>query len=80
MGYEISLSKYIYSTTRVQSTMSSAQFRKVGLDFELGIKPLKGIQVFLGHTSEHTLDMSGYREFPQRNAIGIRFNYIDKGE
>jgi len=76
MGYEAEVTKYAYTKTVVRSMFTSAQFREVTLDMEFGIRPLKGIDVFVAHTSEHTLDRRGYRNFPQKNTVGIRFNYI----
>ncbi len=76
LAYEASIGKHLFSKTKVSAMTTSAQFRKVALDFEFGVEPVKGIEVFMGHVSEHTMDMRGYREFPQKNTIGIRFVYI----
>ena len=79
LGYEAMAGKYVYTKTKILSMYSSSQFREVALDMELGLKPIKGIDIYLAHTSEHTLDMNGYPEhFPQKNAVGIRFNFIDQ--
>ena len=75
LGYENTFGRYLYNKAKISSTMSSAQFRKVGLEMEFGIE-YKGIDLYVYHQSEHTMDMNGYKEFPQKNAIGLRFNFI----
>lgn len=76
LGYELSIGKHLFSKTVISSMMTTAQFRKVGLEFELGAELVEGVEVFVGHTSEHTLDIKSYKEFPQKNTVGIRFVYI----
>lgn len=76
LGYSISIGKYLYTRSEIRGIMSSAQFRKVGLEFEMGVEPVKGVELFVGHISEHTMDFKGYKEFPQKNTVGVRFVYI----
>ena len=75
LGYENTVGKYFYNKAKISSMMSSAQFRKVGLEMEFGVS-FNSIDLYLYHESEHTLDMRGYKDFPQKNVIAIRFNFV----
>ena len=76
LGLDLELPQTVYYNNKVTSITDSNQFRFIGLDFEVGMRPFEGIDVYFQHFSGHALDESYPEQFPQRNKIGIRWNLI----
>ena len=77
LGFNFTFDEFLFWNNKISSTISSAQFRKVGWEFEIGVVPVKGLEVYVAHESEHAMDMVGYKgSYPQMNSIGLRLNLI----
>lgn len=78
LGLDIEFPKTIYYNNRVVSATDQNQFRFVGLEFEVGARPFKGVETYFKHFSGHALDDQFQQNFPQDNKIGIRWLFINK--
>jgi len=76
LGYNVAIGNHLYQKTKITSMFSSAQFRRVALDMEIGLQIINELDLYLGHTSAHTLDMVGFNNYPQRNVVGLRINLV----
>lgn len=57
---------YGYLDAEVQSLTDTAQFREIGLQYRLGVRPFKWVELGLWHLSQHVLDEpnpAGYYPF-----------------
>lgn len=66
-------SEYFFSRMRIGSMYTTRQFRYVALDYELGAK-VTGLELFVKHISEHTLDFKRKVKFQNQNSIGVRID------
>lgn len=78
INIESTLLKYGYWNTLVHSatdsysdTHANGQFRSVGLQMELGIRPFSFLDLFYYHHSQHVLDTELPYRFPVADGVGI---------
>lgn len=64
---------FIYSTSKVYSTIGARQFAHVGLYSELGAR-YEQYELFINHRSDHALDSNYGKKYPNINSIGIRID------
>jgi len=64
---------YGYVNANVESLTDAGQFREVGLEYRIGARPWKNLEIGLWHLSQHNLDRAppaGYYSF--QTAIEIK--------
>jgi hypothetical protein len=64
-----------YWWNRVHGESSDAQFRGVGWEFRLGVRPFKFIDVGYRHHSRHRLDESLPYRFPVEDSLYLRLYF-----
>lgn len=59
-------------------TFYTGQFRYVGYTSEIAAEPYdSGLEFFIKHKSEHSLDNQYEMRYPNQNSIGVRIKFID---
>lgn len=83
MNLDTSIFGYMYLNTMIHSdtdyntlTGERGQFRTIGLQYELGLRVVRQLDLFVYHHSQHDLDNILPYAFPVQDAIGIRINLI----
>lgn len=68
----------LYLNNRVHGEGTTAQFRQIGWQYELGAHIGPKVDVFWFHHSQHLLDIKGEQKFPLDNFFGFRVNFFTR--
>lgn len=73
LGLDLDLPVNFYYNNLITSITDTRQFRHIGYEFEVGHRPMDGLEVYFKHFSGHALDEEYNKDFPQTNKVGVRF-------
>lgn len=81
------LNDYVKWDNKVYASGTYAKFTTVSWEYMLRIPTRFGIEPFISHKSQHTLDQEQplvvgkqkTEKFPVRDAVGLRFVFFEKG-
>lgn len=77
LNLDVNMGKYTYINQKVKSIVGDNQFRYIEYNVEFGVRPFRGIDIYIRHMSGHALDtVFPQEDFPEDNSLGIRFNLI----
>lgn len=74
LGFNLSVLKYGYLNTEIQSETTRKQFRYVAMENEAGFKPHESIEIYYRHYSGHFLDAPNEPHYQYDNVVGFRFH------
>lgn len=69
----------IFWKNRIHGTTDSAQYRFIGYNPQIGLRPIKGLTLQFEHHSRHLLDTQMPGHFPVEDSVGATF-YLYGGD
>ena len=72
VGLNMSFLRWGYLNNTIHSLTSTAQFRLISWEYQVGVHLGDVADVYAEHRSEHLLDEQGPSRFPTQNAVGIK--------
>lgn len=72
INIETSLMKYGFWNSFVHGTTDESQYKRIGLQMELGVRISNSLEVSYKHHSQHMLDCTyPYQRFPVEDSVGV---------
>ena len=75
LGVNFKLHRKVTWENKINTEITTRQFRYVSWDFKLGVDVTKDVNLYYRHHSGHVLDYSSADRFNEENSIGVRINF-----